>query len=133
MRERAQRALQPDSPGWPAATARFLTENAGTLLRLHLALFYVWGTYFQPAKRVSGECGYDLQQACRCGSNTRRVHGAAVGSLVADDGGCGMGTLPCCLFVRPQSIAGPSALWQRPRSARYLRPERAPHHHAPPC
>lgn len=46
-------------------------------------------------------------------------------SMVADGEGCDMGTLPCCLFVRPQSIAGPSALWQRPCFARYLRPERA--------
>ncbi|GAB4816692.1 hypothetical protein N2152v2_003738 [Parachlorella kessleri] len=53
-RERAQQALQPGAPGWPAASARFLLDHGGTLLRLHLALFYVYGTYFQPAKRVTG-------------------------------------------------------------------------------
>ncbi len=85
-RERAQQALQPGAPGWPAASARFLLDHGGTLLRLHLALFYVYGTYFQPAKRVTGACllwelgvaaGPTLQQVPLCQRTTRDHTGAA--------------------------------------------------------
>jgi hypothetical protein len=55
--EHLHRALQPGMPGWPAACARFLHDHGGTLLRLHLVLFYLYGTYFQPAKRVTGGWG----------------------------------------------------------------------------
>lgn len=49
----ATRAAEPATRHVPAAAA-WLRQHGGTLLRIHLALFYVYGLYYQPSKRVAG-------------------------------------------------------------------------------
>jgi peroxin-10 len=68
-----QHAARPVTRHLPAA-ASFLTQHGGTLVRIHLALFYIFGLYYQPSKRVSGkdplllnrcwETGADRGAAC---------------------------------------------------------------------
>ncbi|EFN58371.1 hypothetical protein CHLNCDRAFT_16970, partial [Chlorella variabilis] len=48
-----QRASQPVTTHLPAATA-FLKVHGTTVMRIHLALFYMYGLYYQPVKRVAG-------------------------------------------------------------------------------
>lgn len=56
LRAAAQRAVQPVARRLPVAAA-LLRDHAATLLRLHLALFYIFGRYYQPSKRATGACG----------------------------------------------------------------------------
>ncbi|KAL4428030.1 hypothetical protein ABPG75_002119 [Micractinium tetrahymenae] len=53
LRAAAQRAAAPVLRHLPVAAA-LVRDHAGTLLRIHLALFYLFGAYYQPSKRVAG-------------------------------------------------------------------------------
>ena len=53
LREGAQQAAQPLTRHLPRATS-LLRDHAATLLRIHLALFYIYSLYYQPSKRVTG-------------------------------------------------------------------------------
>lgn len=56
LRASLQRAAAPALRHLPAAAA-FVRDHAGTLLRIHLALFYLFGVFYQPSKRVAGGQG----------------------------------------------------------------------------
>ena len=59
LRCEVQRAAQPLARHVPAAAAA-LRDHGATLLRLHLALFYLYGAYYQPSKRAAGEGAAEL-------------------------------------------------------------------------
>ncbi|PRW05841.1 peroxisome biogenesis factor 10-like isoform X1 [Chlorella sorokiniana] len=53
LREAVAAAAAPAAAHLPAAGA-FLRDYGPTLLRIHLVLFYLYGCYYQPAKRAAG-------------------------------------------------------------------------------
>lgn len=53
LREAVAAAAAPAAAHLPAAGA-FLRDYGPTLLRIHLVLFYLYGRYYQPAKRAVG-------------------------------------------------------------------------------
>lgn len=53
LRERTRTVGGPLVQRWPAAAA-FLRDHGPALLRVHLALFYIWGVYYQVTKRALG-------------------------------------------------------------------------------
>ena len=53
LREAVAAAAAPAAAHLPAAGA-FLRDYGPTLLRIHLVLFYLYGRYYQPAKRAAG-------------------------------------------------------------------------------
>lgn len=46
--------LGPDGIRRANEVCKFIVENQGALLRFHLALFYLWGAYYQASKRLAG-------------------------------------------------------------------------------
>lgn len=53
LRQAAAQAVQPVTARLPAAAA-ILRQHGATLLRVHLALFYLYSRYYQPSKRAAG-------------------------------------------------------------------------------
>lgn len=53
LRATLQLATAPALRRLPTVAA-FVRDHAGTLLRLHLAMFYLFGAYYQPSKRATG-------------------------------------------------------------------------------
>ena len=86
-----QRASQPVTTHLPAATA-FLKVHGTTVMRIHLALFYMYGLYYQPVKRVAGWWWF-------CGALDRRgpasISGTRLG-LVQCHSGRPLATAPAC-------------------------------------
>jgi peroxin-10 len=55
LREKIRQAAAPLERRWPVAGAgAVLRDHGGALLRLHLALFYIFGAYYQLPKRLAG-------------------------------------------------------------------------------
>ena len=56
LRAQTAQLLAPLSPACRTA-ARWASTNGAAALRVHLALFYIYGAYFQVSKRLTGGCG----------------------------------------------------------------------------